>query len=76
VENIAMQTVLFATALVSFLALVVLASVRGRLSMFSKWKWPLKMLAWLCAALWLGSIVLLLVFFPDSIPPSPPNPWY
>lgn len=72
-----MQTVLFVTALVNFLATMVLPGVREHLSISNtKWKEYIEILQVLCVVLWLGSIVLLMVFFPESIPSSTPNPWY
>jgi hypothetical protein len=71
-----MQAVLLVTALVNFVALIVLAGVREQLSIFSKWKEPLAMLTCLCVVLWLVSIVLLMVFFPESIRSSTPDPRY
>lgn len=70
-----MQTVLFVTALVNFLATIVLAGVREHF-FNSKWEGYIVILQFLCVVLWLGSIVLLMVFFPGSIPSSRHNPWY
>jgi hypothetical protein len=68
-----MQTVLLVTALVNFLATIVLPGVREHPSN-SKWKRHIGILQFLCVVLWLGSVALLLVFFPDSN--STPDPRY
>jgi hypothetical protein len=64
-----MQTALVAIALASVLATIVLAGVRERLS--SKWQGHIGILQVLCVVLWLGSVVLMLVFSPGLVSSTP-----
>ncbi len=72
-----MQTVLLVTALVNFLATIVLAGIREHLSISnSKWQGHIGILQFLCVVLWLGSVVLMMVFFPGSVYSTTPDPRY
>lgn len=67
-----MQTVLVLTGLLGFVGMFVLCAVRERLSILdSRWRRLTEILQCLCVVLWLGSSVLIVVFFPELIPSGP-----
>jgi uncharacterized membrane protein len=65
-----MQTAIILTAVVGYLATIVLAALRERFS-GGRWEGFVTGLQYFFLVLWLGSMILIVVFVPESSTPDP-----